>query len=282
MTWLADALRKWGLPTAEVDGWKTRGADTMKPQGIVCHHDAFRSTLPADRALGMLVHGRPDLPGPLCQIWIDDDNDHTAVTGDPVVYVVAAGRANHAGPGGARGLSGNSTVIGIEARNRGDGEPWSDAMALTYMRTCAALLDHLGRDSSWVFAHREWAPRRKIDPTGIDMPRFRMGVQNILRDQRPSSDVHVDLDEAARQLQDLRRAIDEAKRHVFGPPSLGYENDRAALSIFQTLARRQLGRPDVTGVWDDATAKVAIDIQRFFGFSEYGLIGPQTWAKVDR
>jgi N-acetyl-anhydromuramyl-L-alanine amidase AmpD len=44
----------------------------------------------------------------------------------------------------------------------------------------AALLSGIGRDASWCCGHREWAPNRKIDPTGIDMDDFRRDVQTLL------------------------------------------------------------------------------------------------------
>ena len=131
--WLADELRRWGLPVAEVDGWRDLGKPTLDLGGTMAHHDALSSSTTARAALALMVHGRSDLPGPLCNLWLDDDNDHTAATGDPIVYVVASGKANHAGDGDWYGLRGNSRFIGIEARNNGRGEAWSVPMILTYM-----------------------------------------------------------------------------------------------------------------------------------------------------
>ena len=177
--WIADKLRAYGLRVVEVQGWERRGAATMKPGGVVVHHDALPSSVSAARAVGLMVEGRPDLPGPLCHVWLDDDADDTARKGDPVAYVIASGRAHHAGRGGYRGLSGNSSVLGIEARNNGRGEEWSPAMLAAYHRCAAALLDGIGRDESWVCAHREWTPR-KPDPAGVDMGRFRAQVGHLL------------------------------------------------------------------------------------------------------
>lgn len=179
-TWLADVVRSSGVPVIEAPGWRTRGSDTFHPGGVVIHHDAIRSSVSASAAVRIMIDGTATVPGPLCHVWLDDDRDDTGDTGDPVAYVVAAGRANHAGRGGWRGLSGNASVLGIEARNRGDGEPWSKAMIDAYQRIVAALIDHLGVDEQMVCAHREWAPKRKPDPVGIDMLSFRANVRALL------------------------------------------------------------------------------------------------------
>lgn len=186
--WLPEQLERWGVPFIEVPDWQTRGVDRFNPQGVVLHHDALRSSTSALSALSLMIRGRPDLPGPLCQLWIDDDHDLTQFRGDPVVFIVASGRANHAGPGGWFGLSGNSSVLGIEARNTGRGEPWSPLMLAVYWRTVAAVLERIGRHAGWVCGHREWAqpPGRKIDPAGIDLNAFRENVGYLLASGPPS------------------------------------------------------------------------------------------------
>ncbi len=133
----------------------------------------------------MMVDGRPDLPGPLAQVWLDDDADDTARAGDPVAYVIASGRAHHAGPGGFRGLTGNSKMAGIEARNNGRGEAWSPAMRDAYRRANAALCDGGGFDETWICGHHEWT-HRKIDPAGIDMDAMRTDVGRLLRPPAPT------------------------------------------------------------------------------------------------
>lgn len=168
-------IASYGVRVVTVRGWEQRGAATFTPRGLVVHHDALRSTIPAGSAIGLMVNGRPDLPGPLCQVWLDDDADDTAVKGDPVAYVIASGRANHAGSGSFRGLIGNVAVVGIEARNNGIGEAWSMAMQDAYYRTSAAVCDAIGRDGTWVCGHKEWTAR-KPDPRGLDMARFRAAV----------------------------------------------------------------------------------------------------------
>lgn len=177
-TWIPDRLREYGVPFIEYAGWQNRGSSSFDPRGLVIHHDAFSASTPASSILDCMVNGRPDLAGPLCNIWIDDDKDG-GPSGDPVAYVIAAGRANHAGSGGWKGLSGNSSVLGIEARNNGLGEPWTSRMLDVYAATCAALMDGINRDTQYLCCHREWAPDRKIDPTGIDGNSWRSRVQGL-------------------------------------------------------------------------------------------------------
>lgn len=164
--WLADALRAEGVKVAEHPGWRDRGSATFAPKGVICHHTAgpARGDAPS---LGTCVNGRPGLPGPLCQIVL-------ARSGTAIV--IASGRANHAGAGGWRGLTGNTSVLGIEAENTGQGEPWPDAQYDAYVRIVAALCRHAAIPVGMVCGHKEWAPRRKIDPKGIDMVRFRADV----------------------------------------------------------------------------------------------------------
>ena len=118
--WLPKAMNETGLPVYVVPGWEGRGVETFSPRGGVIHHDGYKANVATRNAISLLANGRGQpnpLAGPLCQIWIDDDNEGTPEQGDPCVYVIASGRANHAGPGGWNGLSGNTMVWGIEARN---------------------------------------------------------------------------------------------------------------------------------------------------------------------
>lgn len=162
--WLGDQCRRFGLAVVEVDGWRERGSEAFSPWGVIAHHTAGAPSgeMPSLRTL---VLGRPDLPGPLANIGLGRSG---------TVYVVAAGRANHAGAGGWQGLVGNSSVLGIEAESAGDGR-WTDAQRATYPVLASALKSgcQAPKDYSLICAHREWAPTRKIDPRGIDMADLR-------------------------------------------------------------------------------------------------------------
>lgn len=164
---LADACRASGLPVAEETGWRARGHGPMvAARGIICHHTAGIRTgnYPS---LRVVRDGRPGLPGPLA---------HLGLARDGTIIVIAAGLAYHAGTGSWPGLSGNSDCIGIEAESVGDGTDWTPAQRAAWPRLCAALARHYGIPARNVIAHREWAPGRKIDPAGIDMPALRASL----------------------------------------------------------------------------------------------------------
>src|ERR1035437_1796530 len=99
LLWLPDVLKAAGLNVQAVDGWQTRGhGDFGKPLGILCHHTCG----PKDgdiRDLHVLVDGRPPpdrLDGPLCNL---------ALARSGVYWVVAAGKAWHAGVGSWQGVN---------------------------------------------------------------------------------------------------------------------------------------------------------------------------------
>lgn len=150
---IADRLRAAGLIVVEVAGWRTRGSTTFNPKGSVDHHTAGGRNGNAP-SLNICINGRSDLAGPLCNVLVGRDN---------TCYVIAAGRANHAGSGGYAGLAGNSSVYGVERENVGTKvEPWSDDQTVIAAKIHAALLRDRGVDSSKVCRHAEWTPR-KID-----------------------------------------------------------------------------------------------------------------------
>lgn len=167
--WIPDVCRRFGLEVIEVDGWRSRGKDTLVARGVVCHHTGGPATgdMPT---LRILINGRSDLPGPLCNVGLSRSGK---------VYVIASGKANHAGTGGWQGLKGNSSVLGIEAENNG-GQPWPAQQVDAYIRLAAALAHGAPCASSKVCGHKEWAPGRKPDPHSIDMVQFRIKVQRLL------------------------------------------------------------------------------------------------------
>lgn len=174
---LARHLRAWGLRVVEKDGWQERGRPyTFTPKAVICHHTASSATSGNFGSEGIVTFGRSGLPGPLCQLLLGRDG---------TVKIIAGGYANHAGYGGPKaGIpenQGNRYSFGIEAENNGVGEKWSTAQLNAYYRLCAALLVYMGtRDVTKVIGHKEWAPRRKIDPAGIDMNQFREQVRRAL------------------------------------------------------------------------------------------------------
>jgi hypothetical protein len=153
MTRIPSDLARFGLKVELVPGWETRGSSSFAPACVVDHWTAGPRGTSSRPSLNVVINGRPGLDGPLCNVYLARDG---------TCVVVAAGRANHAGAGGFRGLVGNSAAYGIEAECGGDGD-WTPAMLLAYPRLNAALLSGLDRDASWVAGHNNWAPDRKID-----------------------------------------------------------------------------------------------------------------------
>src|SRR5437762_7460474 len=182
LTWMGKALRDRGLKVRAVKGWRTRGRPfSFDPRGVVFHHTASNRKSGSDPSLAICVQGRSDLPGPLCHLMIGRDG---------TVYLVAAGRANHAGLGGPwRNIpqdSANTYTIGVEVENDGVGEPWTDQLLDTCAEVFATLLVGLHRTQSWLIGHKEWAAGRKIDPNPVEMDPFRRRVRKTLAADRKS------------------------------------------------------------------------------------------------
>jgi N-acetylmuramoyl-L-alanine amidase-like protein len=161
---IATRLRAAGLNVREVAGWKTRGRDfagvspPFNPRGSVNHHTAGppKAQGSLTPSLRIVTEGRSDLPGPLCNVYLGYDN---------VVYVVAAGVANHAGlpdGGSCRGMTGNSQAYGLEVEHPGT-FPLGTARTLLAARIHAALIWHQDIPATQVVQHWEWAPSRKVD-----------------------------------------------------------------------------------------------------------------------
>lgn len=163
-TAIAAKLRAAGLEVKEVAGWKTRGRELVNPsqapfnpKGGVNHHTATPASAAGDiPSLRILIEGRSDVPGPLCNVGLSRSG---------VFYVIAAGVANHAGlPDGGvcRGMTGNSTAYGLEIEHPGRSPLEAHRVRLA-ARFWAALMRAKGLPASQVVQHWEWAPSRKID-----------------------------------------------------------------------------------------------------------------------
>lgn len=169
---LPTILRDAGLKVVEVDGWRGRERPgPFAPVGVLCHHTATRKTASDAAVVRLLRVGRSDLPGPLCQIGLSRNG---------TVYLIAAGRANHAGRAKSSGTvaagDGNELYIGIEAFNDGVGEPWPIVQRDAYELLCAVLsVKVTGNSVNTVRGHKETSVTGKIDPT-FSMPAFREAV----------------------------------------------------------------------------------------------------------
>lgn len=238
---IADRLRAEGLKVVEIDGWRTRGAETFNPRGSVDHHTAGARTGNAP-SLGICINGRGDLPGPLCNVLIGRDN---------TCYVIAAGRANHAGKGGWRGLAGNSSVYGVERENVGTpAEPWRADQTTVAARVHAALIRGCNNPlPALVPQHKEWAPGRKSDAHSLSGDTFRGLVAAYLDPQEDdlTSEEHNMLVEIhgwtrANQIlneqQYLEKTLQLLEKHVLDPESGGGAGQVDVKAFADELAER--------------------------------------------
>lgn len=180
--WLADALRAEGCRVSEQSGWTTRGrpssTGSFNPSGVLWHHTATHSSSSDPHpTLHMCINGRPDLSGPLC---------HALIGYDGVAYVIAAGRANHAGQARASGPmpsgDGNALYIGFEIDYDGS-QKMSTAQYDCSIRAAAAVCRRFGRSSSYARGHKETSTTGKWDPGGYSLDGMRSDVAGRLTGQ---------------------------------------------------------------------------------------------------
>ena len=257
LTWLPDVLEDAGLKVADVPGWRSRGrGDVGRIRGIICHHtagaSAMHGTMPT---LNSLINGRPAGPGtaalsgPLAQLGLARDG---------TFYVIAAGRANHAGGGEWQGIAtGNTSFVGIEAENTGKpDDPWPPVQIDAYERGVAAILKKIGADATMCCGHKEYAPKRKPDPS-FDMDNFRGRVAGII---------------AGTAL--VRPPIAAADQNM--RPTLRRGARGAMVSQMQTILKLQ---PD--GIFGPMTEASVRAFQRRKGLVPDGIVGPASWAALD-
>lgn len=251
LSWLPEILEEAGLKVAEQPGWLTRGHGPMASvRGVICHHTAGPRTgnMPS---LGVVTNGRPGLSGPLSQLCLARDGTY---------FVVAAGRASHAGPGKWEGItSGNSSFIGIEAENGGKpGDDWPEVQMDAYRRGVAAILTRIGAGSKMCCGHKEWAlPRgRKPDPL-FDMRNFRSDVAAIMAGTGP--------------VRPLIPAADSRSR-----PTLRRGDRGDAVKIVQS----KVGT-GADGMFGPNTEALVRRFQAARGLVPDGIVGPGTWIAID-
>jgi hypothetical protein len=255
LTWLPEVLANADLKVALVDGWKDRGRGPVgETLGVICHHTVGQpvGNMPS---LDALIRGRPDLGGPLSQLGLGRDG---------TFYVIAAGRANHAGPGSWKGIdAGNTHFIGIEAEHTGKPQdPWPAVQIDAYQRGVAAILKRAQRTVDYCIGHKEWAPGRKPDPT-FDMNAFRVQVGAILNGT------------AAAPV--LIPAVEPAPGGAGGRATLR----RGATGEQVKELQKLLGLvPD--GSFGPRTEAAMRAVQRAFGMVPDGIVGPKTWAALDQ
>lgn len=263
LTWLAEVLEDAGLKISPVDDWQIRGrGDVRDVFGVICHHTGSsnprRLNIPTLRSL---QEGRKAsatlaaLPGPLAQLGLARDGTY---------FIIAAGRAIHAGAGSFRGVSGNSRFIGIEAENEGTVEdfPWPAVQLDAYHRGVAAILKRLGKDASFCCGHKEYAPRRKPDPS-LDMENFRQSVQAILDGTGPPVPLIPPVEPHSTAGQQPRPTL---RRPTSGE--------------LVKLVQRKVG-VITNGQFGPKTEAAVRRFQRNHSLVPDGIVGPETWQALD-
>ncbi|MDW9793996.1 N-acetylmuramoyl-L-alanine amidase [Sinorhizobium meliloti] len=251
LIWLPEILRNAGLKVAEVEGWANRGrADMGRVRGVMCHHTGT-STAGNMPTLNMLKTGRSDLPGPLSQLGLGRDGTY---------YVVAAGRANHAGGGQWRGvLSGNASFIGIEAENGGrNGDAWPEVQMDSYWRGVAAILKHIGAGAEMCCGHKEYALPigRKPDPL-FEMNVFRSNVRSVMQGTA------------------VTRPLIPATDTASGKTTLR----RGARGADVKVVQKQVGVLE-DGRFGPSTEAAVRAFQAGKGLVPDGIVGPKTWTAI--
>ncbi|MEA3001650.1 MAG: hypothetical protein QOH81_438 [Sphingomonadales bacterium] len=258
LTWLPDVLRSAGLKVAEHPGWRTRGRGEMGSiRGVMCHHTGVKGSgvMPT---LNALVNGRaaspgvPALEGPLAQLGLGRDG---------TFFIIAAGRANHAGPGVWKDVTtGNSSFIGIEAENSGKpDDPWPPVQMDAYVRGAAAILEKIDADANWCCGHKEYRlPLGYKDDPSFDMHGFRIRVDGFLKGMAPPPQ--------------LIPAADAKSR-----PTLR----RGASGDLVKEVQAKLGL-DADGAFGPFTEAAVRQFQRAHDLVPDGIFGPKSWAAFDQ
>lgn len=191
---IAEEVKRMGTPARYTKGWETRGnGQSSNYKGLLLHHTAGGNNVNIDQ---ILIDGRWDLSGPLCNFCIMYDGD---------LGVIAAHPANHAGASGGwdtapfprTGLF-NREIIGCEIQYKGT-EPMSKAQYETAKKLSVATLKVLNKANrfEWIKFHQgtsiegKWDPGYHINPTKTySITQFRKdcaGMGSVTAGEDPNS-----------------------------------------------------------------------------------------------
>lgn len=191
----ADLMVARGLRVKYSSGWQDRGRPySFNPTaGGITHHTASPTDIDS-----VLINGRSDLPGPLCN-W--------ALHADGTWVLIAAGYANHAGES-LPGAPTNGTGYGVEQTGpTPTGATGPGAFPHNYeagMAGWACILEVQGWSTQKIWGHKESCspPGRKVDPF-FGMDEFRAGVAG---GGAPGEDLSI-MDQATRDYLDHQFAL---------------------------------------------------------------------------
>lgn len=263
LTWLRNVLEAAGLKVSLDPGWENRGLGDMGSVfGIICHHTGVRNPNKLNMpTLNSLRNGRraepglAALPGPLAQLGLGRDG---------TFFIIAAGRAAHAGKGGFRGVSGNTRFIGIEAESSGlPNDPWPDVQVDAYQRGVAAILKHLNKDASFCVGHKEYAPGRKTDPN-LNMGDFRAAVTAIMS--------------GTATVRPPIPAVEPAPPPGTAPRPTVRRPQKG--DLVKKIQAKVGVNPD--GTFGPKTEAAVRAFQRNHGLVADGIVGPKTWIVLDK
>lgn len=237
---LPTKLRDAGLKVVVLADWHQRGRPEstggFDPKGVLWHHTGGAGD-GRDYAQWMATTGRDDLPPPLCQLSVGRDG---------TVYVIAGGRANHAGKAVASGPmpagDGNALYVGVECHNTGS-EGWPKKQRKAMVALGVALSQVLGCAADTHRAHKETSTTGKWDPGKLDMTAFRADIAaGLAKAARPRTYPNADKMLAAalkgKQAAEAQHAKHKAAGH---PKRAAIAAARAAAFTNAAKIARQLG-----------------------------------------
>jgi len=212
--WIADELRKAdpSVKVIEVAGWKNRGrpasTGAFEPNdGPTTHHTAGHSSKANPHpTLKLLIEGRSDLPGPLC---------HVSVAYDGTIYVIAAGRANHAGKtdkaivGLPAGVDGNAHLLGNEVDTDGT-QALSPAQRHSIALFNRVAIDHFHNTVRVVHRHADLTVR-KWDIGSISTAALKVDAANFTPKDEDMPLTEAELDKIVNRLKPVINAAAEAE-----------------------------------------------------------------------
>jgi hypothetical protein len=225
MRQVAALYTAWGGRVLASPGWETRGRDTtLVPAWHMVHHTA--ATVDVDR---VLIEGRPDVPGPLCNF---------AFHADQTLVLLAAGRANQAGVG----VVSSSQALGTEAT----GPPLRNRPGYVLLAAAVCLVH--GWSAARTIGHKESArpEGRKQDPDFAnlgrydlaDMGPFRRDVQAVIDRRGPAAPEELTMALSEEAKADVAKIV-RAELYELLRPAIPFGQDHPN-DVFRVLVQKAI------------------------------------------